>query len=63
MVISFSLIDSIGLSNPVSDIYYLVFIRYLLYKGSISWPYVSRLRIDGHDTIKLGTIPDSHIGI
>ena len=55
--------DSIGLSNPVSDIYYLVFIRYLLYKGSINWPYVSRLSIDGQDTIKLGTIPDEHIGI
>ena len=36
IVISFSLIESMGLSNPVSEIYYLVFIRYLLYKGSIS---------------------------
>ena len=37
-------------------------IRYLLYNGSINYPYVSRFNILGQDTIKDGTMPDCVIG-
>ena len=47
----------------ISSINYLDYIKYLVYNGSISYPYVSRLRIDGDDTMNDGIIPEDDIGI
>ena len=63
IVCSLSFISGIRLSKPTSSIYLCYYMSHLLYKGSISYPYVSRFKIEGHETIKLGTMPEEQIGI